>query len=53
MSPLFGPSPSAYERFIHDCMIGDATLYNRADSIEAAWQAETWIEDEGRYWRKL
>ncbi|MBI3927107.1 MAG: glucose-6-phosphate dehydrogenase [Armatimonadetes bacterium] len=34
-----GPSPTAYERLIHDCMIGDATLYNRADAIEAAWGA--------------
>ncbi|MEW6281236.1 MAG: glucose-6-phosphate dehydrogenase, partial [Candidatus Eremiobacterota bacterium] len=76
------PSPSAYERLIHDCMIGDATLFTRADSIEACWAAfdpivarwadpdsgpvpryeagtsgpresETWMEDEGRYWRKL
>jgi len=75
------PSPPAYGRLLHDCMIGDPTLYNRADAVEAAWQAtqpildawtadkdplpsyesgtwgpresETWMEDEGRLWRKL
>ncbi len=33
------PSPTAYQRLLHDCMIGDATLYSRADAIELAWQA--------------
>lgn len=75
------PSPPAYARLLHDCMIGDPTLYTRADGIEAAWratqpildrwhsgvkpiptyesgtwgprEAETWMEDEGRLWRKL
>ncbi len=75
------PSPPAYARLLHDCMIGDPTLYNRGDAVELAWhstqpildawaadksplptyeagregprQAETWMEDEGRYWRKL
>jgi len=27
----------AYERLIHDAMIGDATLFNRADGIERLW----------------
>lgn len=75
------PSPTAYQRLLHDVFLGDATLYARADEIEAAWEAcqpildywegnsqeipkyeagswgpreaETWIEDQGRYWRKL
>ncbi|GMU55947.1 MAG: glucose-6-phosphate 1-dehydrogenase [Candidatus Xenobia bacterium] len=76
------PSPLAYERLIHDCLVGDPTLFTRADSIEACWaafdpilarwadpasgvvpgyeagssgprEAETWMEDQGRYWRKL
>lgn len=75
------PSPPAYARLLHDCMIGDPTLYNRGDSVECAWRvtqpildawssgqfpletyeagapgpraAETWMEDEGRFWRKL
>jgi glucose-6-phosphate 1-dehydrogenase len=29
--------PTAYERLLLDCMIGDATLYARADAIEACW----------------
>jgi glucose-6-phosphate 1-dehydrogenase len=34
----FGPSHSAgYERLLHDCMIGDATLFQRADMVEAGW----------------
>jgi glucose-6-phosphate 1-dehydrogenase len=32
------PSPEAYERLILDCMLGDATLFNRADSVEASWE---------------
>lgn len=27
----------AYERLLLDCMIGDPTLFNRDDSVEAAW----------------
>jgi glucose-6-phosphate 1-dehydrogenase len=30
--------PDAYERLILDCMQGDATLYARGDSVEAAWE---------------
>jgi glucose-6-phosphate 1-dehydrogenase len=29
--------PSAYERLLLDCMCGDATLFDRADSVESAW----------------
>ncbi|WP_430934704.1 glucose-6-phosphate dehydrogenase [Saccharicrinis sp. 156] len=29
--------PSAYERLLHDCMLGDSTLYSRGDAVEAAW----------------
>jgi glucose-6-phosphate 1-dehydrogenase len=28
---------SAYERLLLDCMLGDATLYARADAVEACW----------------
>jgi glucose-6-phosphate 1-dehydrogenase len=28
---------SGYETLLHDCMTGDATLFKRADNIEAAW----------------
>jgi glucose-6-phosphate 1-dehydrogenase len=30
--------PSAYERLLHDCMLGDATLYSRGDAVEEAWK---------------
>jgi len=29
--------PTAYERLLHDCMTGDASLFTRADSVEKAW----------------
>ncbi|MCE2574165.1 glucose-6-phosphate dehydrogenase [Komagataeibacter sp. FNDCR2] len=32
-----GPS-TGYETLIYDCMIGDATLFQRADNIEAGWR---------------
>ena len=34
MAPATG-----YETLIYDCMIGDATLFQRADNVEAGWQA--------------
>ncbi|MDQ2840733.1 MAG: glucose-6-phosphate dehydrogenase [Acidobacteriota bacterium] len=35
----FGDAPSTgYETLIYDVMIGDATLFQRADNIEAGWQ---------------
>jgi glucose-6-phosphate 1-dehydrogenase len=34
----FGTQPSTgYERLLHDCMIGDPTLFQRADMVEAGW----------------
>ena len=34
----FGTQPSTgYERLLHDCMIGDQTLFQRADMVEAGW----------------
>ncbi len=32
------PSPEAYETLLLDILLGDATLFMRADQIEAAWQ---------------
>ncbi len=29
--------PSAYERLLLDCMLGEATLFTRRDEVEAAW----------------
>jgi len=34
----FGSTLSTgYERLLHDCMIGDGTLFQRADMVEAGW----------------
>ncbi len=30
--------PEAYERLLLDCMTGDATLYARADAVNASWK---------------
>lgn len=35
----FGKSASTgYERLFYDCMLGDATLFQRADMVEAGWK---------------
>jgi glucose-6-phosphate 1-dehydrogenase len=35
----FDAKPSTgYETLIYDCMLGDATLFQRGDSVEAAWR---------------
>jgi glucose-6-phosphate 1-dehydrogenase len=37
-SDYFGAAPSTgYERLLYDCMIGDQTLFQRADMVEAGW----------------
>jgi glucose-6-phosphate 1-dehydrogenase len=33
------PSRVGYETLFHACMLGDSTLFQRADNIEAAWAA--------------
>ena len=36
----FGKEQSTgYERLLYDCMLGDATLFQRADMVEAGWSA--------------
>ncbi|MFQ5583695.1 MAG: glucose-6-phosphate dehydrogenase, partial [Calditrichia bacterium] len=35
------PLPSAYERLLLDCILGDATLYARSDAVEAGWEFVT------------
>jgi glucose-6-phosphate 1-dehydrogenase len=47
----FGAEPSTgYERLLYDCMIGDATLFQRADMVEAGWAA---VEPVLDVWRAL
>jgi glucose-6-phosphate 1-dehydrogenase len=43
----FGETAAAtgYERLLYDCMIGDMTLFHRADTVDAAWQIATPILD--------
>ncbi len=46
-----GPS-TGYETLIYDCLIGDATLFQRADNIEAGWRVvqpglDAWGNGEG------
>jgi glucose-6-phosphate 1-dehydrogenase len=47
----FGRSHSTgYERLLYDCMMGDATLFQRADMVEAGWAA---IEPVIDVWKAL
>ena len=47
----FHTEPSTgYETLVYDCMIGDATLFQRGDSVEAGWRAvqpiiDLWRDD--------
>ena len=47
-----------YETLIYDCLIGDATLFQRADTVEAAWRAvqgllDSWARDPARDFPEL
>jgi len=37
-STFGGAGPEAYERLLLDVMLGDATLFTRADEVDASWQ---------------
>ncbi len=46
-------SDVGYETLLYDCMSGDATLFQRADAIEASWAAvqpvlDSWARHEGK-----
>jgi glucose-6-phosphate 1-dehydrogenase len=49
----FKTAPSTgYETLIYDCLVGDATLFQRADNVEAGWRAvqpliDFWAEQPG------
>jgi glucose-6-phosphate 1-dehydrogenase len=36
---------TGYERLLFDCMIGDATLFQRADMVEASWRIVSPVQD--------
>jgi glucose-6-phosphate 1-dehydrogenase len=48
---FFKTAPNTgYETLLYDCMIGDATLFQRADNVEGGWQAvqpilDAWAEN--------
>jgi len=47
----FGSTPSTgYERLLYDCMLGDATLFQRDDMVEAGWTVVTPVLD---VWKAL
>jgi glucose-6-phosphate 1-dehydrogenase len=52
---VFGADPpDAYERLLLDVMLGDSTLFNRADEVEAAWEVvmpflEAWSEQKEEF----
>jgi glucose-6-phosphate 1-dehydrogenase len=39
--------PEAYERLILDCLLGDGTLFTRADEVEASW---AWVSRIHQRW---
>ena len=41
--------PEAYERLLHDALIGDGTLFTRRDETEAAWTIVTSILEGWRH----
>jgi len=43
----FGEIPDAYETLIHDVIIGDQTLFVRADEVEEAWRIYAPLLDSG------
>src|SRR5262249_21506820 len=50
-SDHFGKTPSTgYETLLYDCMSGDPTLFQRADSVEDGWAVVTPILD---LWKAL
>jgi glucose-6-phosphate 1-dehydrogenase len=50
-SEHFGEVPSTgYETLLHDCMVGDATLFQRDDMVEAGWRIAQPILD---VWKAL
>jgi glucose-6-phosphate 1-dehydrogenase len=48
MSSFLVDAPDAYERLLMDCMLGDPTLFTRADEVETAWKLIDPIEESWR-----
>jgi glucose-6-phosphate 1-dehydrogenase len=45
-------APEAYETLLLDAMLGDASLFTRADEVEAAWGIVTPMHDVWDQWDK-
>jgi glucose-6-phosphate 1-dehydrogenase len=41
--------PEAYERLLLDCLLGDATLFTRADEVEEQWSL---VDAIGAFWKR-
>jgi glucose-6-phosphate 1-dehydrogenase len=48
-SAFGGEELSAYERLLHDCMLGDPTLFTRRDEVEEAWDL---LEPVLKWWEE-
>jgi glucose-6-phosphate 1-dehydrogenase len=48
LSSFVADAPDAYERLLVDCMLGDPTLFTRADEVEQAWVFIDAIEESWR-----
>ena len=49
-SSFIQDAPEAYETLILDAMLGDASLFTRADEVEAAWSIVTPLNEIWREW---
>jgi glucose-6-phosphate 1-dehydrogenase len=49
-STFLTDAPEAYETLLLDAMLGDASLFTRADEVEAAWSLVTPLVEQWREW---
>jgi glucose-6-phosphate 1-dehydrogenase len=49
-STFLSDAPEAYETLLLDAMLGDASLFTRADEVEAAWSLLTPLNEMWREW---
>ncbi len=49
-STFLSDAPEAYETLLLDAMLGDASLFTRADEVEAAWSLVTPLNEMWQEW---
>jgi glucose-6-phosphate 1-dehydrogenase len=49
-STFLSDAPEAYETLLLDAMLGDASLFTRADEVEAAWSLVTPLNEMWSEW---